>query len=390
MKKHIRKTLIFIILLLAYFILDYFFPTYFVTLFGGFMGVRWYTHILIFFGSFGLVILLHELAHAFAFLMKGITPKMVLILIFLFYKEDKWHVRIDPKLIILGGGMVMPDFGPIHSEIDVEHYKKATSFSLMFAPVFTIVFSSLLFGLNIFFLYNIPLLTVFNFYILIFSLFFTYTSTLSAQGIYGDFVAHKKVMTDPVFSLSIVSQFVDDVTPFHYGFMKSRLMAERPSDFSIHLINFYSTLLEKGIYDDTEIDVELLEKAKVLATHPHLVRKIIRNHQQLITIQQTIVYLYRCQEDTLMELIYDIFKSEIEQSKFKESAKTYYLKQTAHFLNRADESDYLTKNHDFSVGLMDFILSHLPEYQNAEKERLQPIERFEKKEMIHLDNIELM
>jgi hypothetical protein len=197
-------------------------------------------------------------------------------------------------------------------------------------------------------------------------------------------------MQDPVFSLSIVSQFVDDVTPFHYGFMKSRLMAERPSDFSIHLINFYSTLLEKGIYDDTEIDVELLEKAKVLATHPHLVRKIIRNHQQLITIQQTIVYLYRCQEDTLMELIYDIFKSEIEQSKIKESAKTYYLKQTAHFLNRADESDYLTKNHDFSVGLMDFILSHLPEYQNAEKERLQPIERFEKKEMIHLDNTELM
>jgi hypothetical protein len=390
MKKKFLPYIIYLAIFVITFVLFTFFYDYITTLFGGFFIVPFYYHILIFFAAYFLVVFCHELTHAIAFLIQGIRPKMILILIFLFHKDTRWHLKIDPNLIILGGGMVMPDFHKIHNEKDIRYYQKATSFSLITAPTFTIISASLMFLLDLIFFYNQPIFTVFTFYIVLFSAFFTYTSTLSAQGIFGDFVAHRKINSDPIFGLSVVSQFVEEITPYLYGEMKQRLSEQRPSDFSIHLLNFYSTLLEKGIHEDTEIDEFLLEKSKVLAISPVIARRIARQHQQILVLQQTILYLYRCQEDTLVDQLLQVFSEELDHIKSKQPVKTYYMKQTNHLLGRIDATEYLSETRPFRLGLMDLIVSHLPEYQAAENDRIKPIQRFEKKEMIHLDNEELM
>ena len=389
MKKKRFKVVPYIIVFLVTFVLYALFDDYFHTLLGSYFQVPFYLHVIIFFGAYFMVVLCHELTHAIAFLMKGIKPKMILVLIFLFYKDTKWHLTIDPKLIILGGGMVMPDFGGIHTDRDITFYKKATAFSLIAAPTFTIVSATILLLLNLVFFYD-TMLTVFTVYIGLFSAFFTYTSTLSTQGIYGDFVAHKKITTDSVFALSIVSQFVDDVTPFLLDEMHRRLFEHIPSDFSLHLLNFYGVLLEKGIYEDNDIDPLLLEKTRILAKSSVIGRKIARQYQQPLILQQAILYLYRCQEDELVDRLMVLFDEELSKIKSKKAVKTYYMKQTNHLINRIDASDYLRNNRPFHLGLMDLIVSHIPEYQASEKDHLKPVERFEKKEMIHLDNEELM
>lgn len=359
---------------------------YLPTLIGGYFKVPFYYHILFFIGAYFGVVLLHELAHAVAFLIKGIKPKMILVLFFLFHKTDKWHMVIDPKLIILGGGMVMPDFHKLEDEQTIIKYQQATSFSLIVAPTFTIVLASILLLSNWIFFYNIPWFTVVTTYVFLMSAFFTYTSTLSAAGIYGDFVAYKKVISEPIFGLSVVSQFVGDITPFHFQTVRARLFESRPSDFSIHLLNFYALLLEKGIYEDSDIDEKLLEKTKILATTPHIIRRISRQFKQVLIIQQAILYLYRCGEDDLVDKLLNFFIVEIDHMKAKDSVKLYYKKLTNHLLDRIDETDFLMNHTDFSLGLMDLIVSHLPEYQQAENDRLKPIQRFEKKPLINLDN----
>lgn len=390
MKKKFLPYIVYLSIFVIIFVLMTFFYDYMSTLFGSFFSMPFYYHLPIFFAAYFLVVMAHELTHAIAFLIEGIRPKMILILIFLFHKDTRWHLTIDPKLIILGGGMVMPDFYKIHDEKDIRYYQKATSFSLMAAPTFTIVSASIMLLLDLVFFYHSPLFTVFTFYVVLFSAFFTYTSMLSAQGIFGDFVAHKRINSDAVFGLSVISQFVDDMTPYLYHEMRDRLAEQRPSDFSIHLLNFYSTLLEKGIHEDTDIDTFLLEKTKVLAKSPIIARRIARQHQQILVLQQAILYLYRAQEDDLMDQLLQIFSEELGHIKSKQPVKTYYMKQTNHLIGRIDASDYLSETRPFRLGLMDLIVSHLPEYQAAENDRLRPIQRFEKKEMIHLDNEELM
>lgn len=374
--------------LLLAILIDYFNPVFFSTWLGGYIQIPFYAHAIYFIGSFFAVVLCHELAHTLAFLIKGIKPKLILVLMFVFYRSDRWHLKIDFKLLLLGGGIVMPEFNPLESKNDIDKYQKATTYSLLFAPIFTIVSASILLLLNVLFWYHVPSLTVVSLYVALFSAFFTYTSTLSAAGMFGDFVAYKKVTTDPVFGLSIVSQYVDDMTPFHYQIIKETLFRQPMYDFKLHLLNFYGVLLEKGIHTDTEMDSDLLEKTKTLVGQVYTVRQILRQQQMFVLVQMAIGYLYRCHEDELVTKLLTIFNSELESSKLSDAVKTYYQKQTSHLLGMTDESEYLATSNASKLGFIDQILSHMPEYQEDEKSRSQQIIRFEKKDTILLDNIE--
>lgn len=387
-RRRIFLTLLFTILLII--LIDHFNPSFFKTWLGGYLQIPFYFHLVYLIGSFFLVVLCHELAHTFAFLSRGIKPKLILVLMFIFYRSDRWHLKIDFKLLLLGGGIVMPEFKPLESKSDIDHYQKATSFSLLFAPIFTIVSASILLLLNVLFWYHIPTLTVVSLYVALFSAFFTYTSTLSAAGMFGDFVAYKKVTSDPVFGLSIISQYVDDMTPFHYQVIKDTLFTQPMYDFKLHLLNFYGVLLERGIHSDSEIDPILLEKTKLLVGQVYTVRQILRYQQMFVLIQMALGYLYRCHEDELVTKLLTIFNSELDQSKFSDEVKTYYRKQTAHLLCMSDESAFLSNSKASKLGFIDQILSHMPEYQEDEKSRSQQIVRFEKKETILLDNIETL
>lgn len=386
MKKKYRVLLVFLALIGIFFLIEWLIPGYLVNWLNGFIKVPFYLHLSLFIGCFFSVVLLHELAHAFAFIICGISLKIIMVLCFIFYKSDRWHISIDFKLLALGGGIVMPHFDEVKNHLDFTKYQNATAFSLLFAPVFTILFSITVFVINVVFFPLVSWLTVVNLYVMLISLFFTYTSTLQAADLYGDFVAYKKVKDDSVFGLSIVSQYVDTVSDYHLLKLRETLQSRSLYDFDIHLLNFYGLLLEKGIHEDQEPDDFLLEKTKVFARQHHTIRRILKNHQLYVLVQMAIGYLYRCNEDELVEQLFTVFDSELAQSKIKSSAKTYYQKQTKHMIGLTDESDFLNQVHDFSTGLIDDILSHLPEYHVEENTRNQPILRFKKKETIHLDN----
>lgn len=390
MQKRRRIFLTLLTSVLIIILIDYFFPTFLKTWLGGYLQIPFYYHLVYFIGSFFLVVLCHELSHALAFWMKGIHPKLILVLMFIFFKSDRWHLKIDFKLLLLGGGIVMPEFKPLESKSDIDHYQRATAFSLLFAPIFTIISASILLFLNVFYWYDHPTVTVFSLYVALFSAFFTYTSTLSAAGMFGDFVAYKKVTSDPIFGLSIVSQYVDDMTPFHYQVIKETLFTQPMYDFKLHLLNFYGVLLEKGIHSDSEMDPDLLEKTKILVGQVYTVRQILRHQQMFVLIQMSLAYLYRCHEDELVTKLLTIFHSELDRSKLSDEVKTYYRKQTAHLLCMSDESEYLSKSKASKLGFIDQILSHMPEYQEDENSRSRQIVRFEKKETILLDNIETL
>ncbi|MCU0104502.1 hypothetical protein N7603_02405 [Acholeplasma vituli] len=388
MKKRYRFLILFIFLIGLFFLMEWIFPNYLTNWLKGFIQIPFYGHVILFFGTFFGVVLLHELAHALAFVIRSVSLKVIMVLCFIFYKSDRWHVAIDFKLLALGGGIVMPHFSEIKVQSDLVQYQNSTAYSLIFAPTFTIVFSLVLFIINIVFFHQTAWLTVMNLYVLLFSLIFTYTSTLQASGMYGDFVAYKKVKTDPVFGLSVISQFVDEVSDYHIGLLQEALKGRPLYDFNLDVLNFYGLLLEKGIYDDEAPDVFLLEKTKVLARQHHTIRRILRNHQLYVLIELVIGYLYRCNEDDLVEQVLVLFEFELNDSKLKTSTKDHYSKQIRHLIGLSDESDFLNTEHDFSTGLIDDILSHLPEYSLEEKNRNKPIVRFEKKETIHLDNKE--
>ena len=88
--------------------------------------------------AYFISVLLHELTHLIAFRVKGIKVKALLVLFFVVFLDDhKWRIKLNFKLLKLGGGMVIPQITSIKE--DKTYYKIADgiSTSLIAAPIFT-------------------------------------------------------------------------------------------------------------------------------------------------------------------------------------------------------------------------------------------------------------
>ena len=124
--KHLKKwrLLYFFIacFVLGFLTMPLFHSGYFGLLWRSFTTIKWYFPILLFLATFFITLALHELAHFVSFLISGYKNELIIILFLVFYKiDDKWKLKIDFKLLLLGGGLVFPDLGDIADEIGRAH-----------------------------------------------------------------------------------------------------------------------------------------------------------------------------------------------------------------------------------------------------------------------------
>lgn len=328
-----------------------------------FTYVAWYWHILIFIGVIFITLALHELTHFLVFVLMGYENDMLIVFLFCFYKhQGKWRLKIDPKLMILGGGLVWPDLGVIDNNEDFEKARKAMYTSLLSAPLFTAISGVLPLLIGLLFLHKTFIIPI-GVYLFIVSMFYTYVSTLESGEIVGDFKAYKRVKSDVVFSQLLLLQYTD-ISNYQYRYLETYL--KENTYYTKVTRAFFAYLLEKNIFYEDEIDMFLYEKVLSIVNNPYQFQNFLSNEEGIILAQHIIFFLHKAnhQADSLM--FYDTFKKHIETAKTKDVYKQYLIKQTAHLIKLSDESAYINNPKNMQTSLVSFIINHLPSVVEAE------------------------
>lgn len=349
------------------------------SLFGGFFSVPFYMHFAYFFVAYFISVLLHELTHLIAFKVRGISIKALIVLCFVIFKHDyKWRFKINLKLLLLGGGMVMPDLKPIEDDLHYYKVSKSIQTSLIAAPIFTIILGASIVITNLFFLYNIGDFTVFSFYMLFFTVIFTLASNIATDLMYGDFKAFDKFKKDPLFKLSIVTQYVSHLTDYHLELLTNHIVKYPVSDFPNELLPVIQTLFEYQVFESTTLNPSLLERAKFIQSNPFLLKRFMRKEIYIPLAQYVIYYLDKSNETDMALSLFDTFKLYMSQLKLDDLTKTYLIKQTAHVLKIEDNSAYLNQTKHISPSRFSFIFSSLPDFYDEEEKHNKGYARFEK------------
>ncbi|CCV65578.1 predicted peptidase (M50) [Paracholeplasma brassicae] len=343
---------------------------YLSTLFGSFFKLPFYYHIMLLVGMFFLTLSLHEFTHLFAFLFRGIKSKAIFLLCFVFYKSERgWRLSYNPSLFLLGGGLVIPDVGLILNEDDEKRYQRAFAFSLIAAPVMTVVSSLLLFILTIFFFYEEPWVVVSNTYVLLFSSLYTYASTFETQTIYGDFKAYKHVKTDPDFALLILSEYTSELSAYHVSLLEDYLDSKPLYGQTFHTLTFFQLLLEHHVFNNNTFDEKIFKRATHFQTHKHAYKRLITKQTHLELASLLIYYFDKCHLQKERDQLYFWYKDALSDSKIKEPVKTYLEKQIAHLIKESDESTFLNEKENIKSGPMYWVFKGLPSYYETEQKR---------------------
>lgn len=345
--------------------------------------IRWYYHIILFLGTLFITLTLHELTHFISFLISGYKVDVIILLFLVFYKDNnKWKMKINFKLLLLGGGMVMPDLGEITSDEDFNKAVKAMRASLLAAPLFSLISGVVLFLITAIFFYSSKVMVPLSFYILLFSLLYTYLSSKEADQAYGDFKAYKKLKYDYDLTLLFVLQYASTLTLYFKDKLYTYLENKIPIQHNLIDISFFQILLEDNLYENNEIDFFLYERVYYYVKYPNRFRSLCSNLVYLDLCQLIIFYLdklnFKDQAITLANILTDT----INNSKLKEKPKTYLVKQTNHLLNLSDESTYINDPKNIDRGMLSFILLSIPPYIQAEQEKNKGYEKFPLKTLI--------
>lgn len=343
-------------------------------IYNGFFGdyfysfkIKWYFHIIMFFGSLFLTLALHELTHLFSFVASGYKNEAIIILFLLFYKNNnkKWRLKIDFNLLLLGGGMVMPDFGDINDENDYNRALKAMRQSLLAAPLFTLLSGLILFVVTLIFFHTNNILVPLSLYILLFSLFYTYLSSKEANQAYGDFKAYQKLKEPSPFSTLLIMQY-STLTPFFKEKLSAHLANQIPVNHDLVSLGFFNVLLDEAIFEKNELDFFLYERVYYYVLYPSRFSRLANDPSQIGLCQSIIFYLDKLGFKAEAERFSLTLNSRIEKIKINEKATVYLTKQTSHLLKLSDESEYINNPKNINRGFLSFILNSIPTYLEAE------------------------
>ncbi len=171
----------------------------------------WYVHILFILLGLQLGITIHELGHFISAKKQGIPVKAFYAFIFVFVKQDgKWRFSIMPKFAKMIGGLVMLSIESVTDKTAYETTKSKLSKIINAGPKTSLyygVLTTIMLCISVF--TNAYYLIGFLFTIGIFNILFTVlvmiSSSFSKQGLYGDFVASKKIRTDEIFTLAYIT-----------------------------------------------------------------------------------------------------------------------------------------------------------------------------------------
>ncbi|MFU8793626.1 MAG: site-2 protease family protein [Acholeplasmataceae bacterium] len=327
------------------------------TMTSGLRAVPFYLYPLLLILAFYVTLTIHELTHLIAFKVKGIHILALFLTMFVFFKKDqRWHFKIRPKLWVLFGGMVVPDLPEIKNDQEYKKSIAAFSFSLIAAPIATLVFAfiSLLITVLIFIFSNQVALVgysfVFNFFVLGFSAIYIWSSTLNNDQFYGDFVAHRKMFEDDVFQIIQVNQYTqfssrysDDTQRFLLDKAKSIINSKKLTKhlFDIMLVHIY---LEGVMQDINTFDPEIHTQLK--AYHVH---QLALNAHGLELAYDLALYYYHLGDLTkAFDMMEALRKKPLKN--INHLQKTYLKHRTEHIMHIDNHETFLNNNDNLFIG----------------------------------------
>lgn len=331
---------------------------YWRTLISGFSSISIFWYPLILIGCFYLTLTFHELGHLVAFKLKGVHIRAIYITIFTWIKQDKGFVfKINLKLWVLFGGLVIPDMEDIEDEETYQKVLHAFQYSLIAAPFVTIallILTWIIFLVLWFFTFSFVWIGLFGLITIIVSLLsaiYIYSFTLSNPMFYGDFVAHKKMKEDPIFQLIQINQYVMFSTlskkSFHpFLWTKSKELAKTittPQNRfqTILLQNYLEGMIEYGMKKDLIID----QKLKNINVNSHT-----RTEQGLLFLYDLCFYHYLNQD---VERAYLLFEQiQIKASKkIPDKLKTYLKVKAMHIMHIEYQDAFLNDPENYYLGM---------------------------------------
>jgi hypothetical protein len=340
------------------------------SLFNSYTHFAWYYHLLFFIGVFFLSLVFHELTHLIVFLLNGYQNEVLIILFLVFYKKNqKWRLKVDFKLLLLGGGIVFPNLGSIEDEAAFSRARKAVERSLLAAPLFTLISSTTLFILSFTIFYRNGFLVPVSLYGLFVGAFFTYLSAKEAPQMYGDFKAYKKIKTDDLFALATIQQYTTNLSTYQKGLMEEYLKDQLPIKNDLTALTFFINLLDHAIFEENEVNLFLYEKVSYYALNPSSFRRVLSSPLNAEFAQAVIFYLDRLNFKTEALKLKELFFNHLASLNKKEKMKTYLTKQTDHILGLSDEKEFLNDSKNFNKGLLTFLFKNIPSFLASEQVR---------------------
>ena len=313
-------------------------------------------YLLWFFMTFYLSLTIHELGHFFSFVFQKVKLRALYITIFVFHKTIKgWRFAIKPKLIVLLGGLVVPDFGDVKNEEEYNKVVNKFSKALIAAPIVTISFlviTIIAFFLSMFLIPNLTWIGI-SYLIMLFAipinLLFIYSFTLSNPMFYGDFVAYKKIKTDAIFALSMIIQYsiftlTDSEESDHYLWEKSKNILRdiqiTSSQFhTMILLNYIDGVIRREESFDHEIDIKINRIP---------IRRYLNNEQGLNLVYDIVCYHYfNGNVDRAYKLYDDIQK--LVSDKLDEKMLSYYKNKYMHILNIEYQDQFLSNKDNYYI-----------------------------------------
>ncbi len=307
--------------------------------------------------TFYISLTVHELGHFFSFVFQGVKLRALYITILVFHKTLKgWRFSIKPKLIVLLGGLVVPDFGDIKN--DDEYQKTVNKFSkaLIAAPIVTITFLAttiISFILSVIFIPNsefMGIIYLITFYALPINLLFIYSFTLSNSMFFGDFVAHKKMKTDQTFALAMITQYsmftlTDSELSDHYIWKKSR---DTLKGLQINSTQFHTMILLSYIDGVIRRD-EPLDHTIDIKINRIPIRKYLRDEQGLNLIYDIASYHYF---NGNVEKAYKLFEDiqKLVSSKLDSKMLLYNKMKYMHILHIEYQDQFLSNKENYFIG----------------------------------------
>lgn len=335
----------------------------------GLNSVPFYVHIFYIILAFFMCILIHELGHLVAFVRRGIKIKAIYVLGFALVKLDRgWRLRFVPKFFLMLGGIVIPDHISIKDSDEEDKFVDMIQKVLIAGPNTSLVYGVIIFALWLLFLiFNLYFLNglLFTFMVVtsIMTLLVVKSSKVSYKGMFGDYVAHKKIKEDLVFRLTYMIQvstlFLEDEASNKYLWPK---IVQRLSTYGSLHANNQSSICLQYLHEVTFNDQ--IGCTKVEDKIFNMENRLPLNEEGLLMYHQ-LIYFYKSRNN--QEMV-DKLLNDLETKIFKvdEKIKLYHQKLTSHIIGLSNEKEFLSNKKNIHPNSTYFVYKPLELYTDFE------------------------
>ncbi len=314
--------------------------------------IKWYIVIIIFMMTLFISILVHEMGHLIVLLKEGIKIRALYVLCFTFVKHEKgWRFAIYPNLLKLVGGLVMPNLPLIEQEETYDKTIKSMSKAIQAGPLFSLGLAGFsIISFILFWAIKNPIMSALSLYFMIFILLITFliwaASKVSANGLYGDFVATDRLKKNSKFALMYILSGGDtsDYQAENETFLWKKIINELEKSTEVHSIEgqtFISHYLDKIIFDQAIGSYAINEKLKY--TYRNLNLQKIEHY----TLAQQLLYFYYVYNENEAYIELQNKLDQIKKNPKEEKTYLFWEQRTKYLTNQSKADDYKQRPYDY-------------------------------------------